>query len=153
MKKKQLNAKAIRYLKQAMVDVASHPTQFNMDSWYNHYLCDGRDAGGCGTAGCIFGWIKLRLIGKRKLEQAFAARDMDVCASVMSALGMNLESSHRLALAQKWPERFRKRHYDLDDRIECLGGRATKQRQQILQLMADNAAERIAHFIKTDGRE
>lgn len=114
--------------------------QFQMSSVFSRYLDNNAEAGGCGTAACIAGWV-LHLTSKnKKLNENkvnFVSTSLKRAGRLIGIPvkpgtdGWNLD--HPLFFVAQWPEPFKSKYQD-----------AVRA-----ETMASIAADRISHFIKT----
>lgn len=84
----------------------------------------------CGTACCIAGWACVLggVTRTRAIYTADTAREL---------LGLNFEDSQRLFFPDGWPKQFTPEEDDFEYNV----------------ITAEQAANRIDHFIATEGRE
>lgn len=91
-----------------------------------------REFAKCGTAACLGGWTVLL---HRKNMTPEKMVESDVQSEASRILGLDCEESERLFLQSQWPEQFR-----------TFKDSGSVQDAQI-------AADRIEHFIQTNGAE
>lgn len=103
-----MNIKLLNEVKRAIL---AHPTQVNMDSWFNSFGPRSVKPKGCGTAGCIAGWA-LYLDAKKKnkpltLQDVWAHwnRTREYESRAASCL-LELDNWERLFLIDEWPDAF-----------------------------------------------
>jgi hypothetical protein len=130
----------IKLLKQVKRHILAEPERFRMDDW------------NCGTAQCIGGWA-CSLAGlkwKRSGEGTHRELATEAEVSKVAALLLDIEAEDcpesiygddseaaRLFYTSSWPDEFRHQYEEAEDR---------RARARI-------AAERIDHFIATNGAE
>ena len=126
--------------------ITAEPKRLDMGEWAT--ACRGRRAPSCGIVGCIGGWAcilsaKGKTMRKRfdvayeKVEEAWGP---DFGEMARRALRLDEDQRNRLFFVDNWPEEFRVAYDNADwDNKHTAMARITKAR--------------IAHFIKTGGRE
>lgn len=105
----------IPVLLQAKADILAHPDQCQMGDFYSQYLDIGEsddgwghglEAGGCGTAACIAGWIMFRVAGCATLADAdsmiWGGEPLDKHA--MRHAGLTEDERHALFFTSGWPQ-------------------------------------------------
>lgn len=146
-KKTKLKLKPnIRLLRRIQQAIVKHHDQFLMSSLFSHFLDDGRDAGGCGTAGCIAGWALHLTAGNKRLDKTHGS-GYGINSSIKKAgelIGVKTTfkkhiMTHPLFFADQWPEPFRSKY----------AGAAYEGTTSNNKKGARIAAGRIEHFIKT----
>lgn len=148
---KQLPNKTIKLLQQVKRAILKEPKQF----WMKHWFKQSHDIPNCRTAACIGGWLytftnsrKKPSSGVKCLSKIIGVIDYDgngnskttnfdgssgVIADTMCELG--IKNYDKLVNFAYWPIQFAKIHEE-----------GTPE-------YAQQAADRIDHFIKTDGQE
>jgi hypothetical protein len=129
-----LSNESIEMLGRIKIEILKEPRQFLMSSFY----ADSQEFGcwdipNCGTAACIGGW---GYAIKHNLSPALASCQRRVMLDHRLAIGINGEQATRLFFMEEWPQRFRE--------TDAMPGTPE---------FAKNAADRIDHFIATDGEE
>lgn len=146
-----LSVKTKHRLKAIMREMAKHPDQVVMHTFFDSSDAVGNPAGGCGTAGCIGGWaMALFYRGKpaaRKIgDVAKLVERSDEWLHACRALGLRQDSGEddrgytapgRLMALDDWPPKYQNAY---DDAKTAKG-------------KAGAVIRRIKHFIKTDGKE
>jgi hypothetical protein len=137
----------IKLLRKIQKRILEEPAQFQMDSWF---LNNPNMIPNCGTAACIGGWAVT--LGKRRKRPSTIACKLASCAphetfrvhhenavlmnsEINKYLRLDDEQRKRLTDFSYWPEKYRK-----------LKSEGSSE-------YAKQAAERIDHFIKTNGEE
>ena len=131
-----MNVELLTRVKEAIL---REPKQFYMGSWfandssyYIHY-----EIPNCGTTACIGGWAVVLGKGFHNPREADEAIGSRIGREPETQLQLTPEEGNRLFFSEHWPEQFR---------IAFDTAETPEQRAQI-------AANRIEHFIKTEGRE
>jgi hypothetical protein len=129
-----MNTKLLKRVREAIVQ---YPEQFDMGNWFENNACSSR----CGTAACIAGWA-VTLANAKYKESPRAAYDEVLNDEVSCPAERVLEllggEANRLFYTMYWPDDFKQAYRDAKyDPVA----------------RARVGAERIDHFIKTQGRE
>lgn len=114
--------------------ILKEPTRFYMGDWnYN-----------CGTAHCIGGWASV-LSGRTPLSAIESFRggtsEQQIAAEL---LRLDYTTASALFHVSSWPPTFKNAYYVIEDKDD---------RTNRNQALAEVAAQRIDHFIATEGRE
>lgn len=136
MNTRKLKASTIKRLKQIIGLVIERPDQIDMESYFNPQ--PSHEVKHCGTTACIAGWaITLKRIGKPEPRQACRLR-INEHVEGWKALGIAESEADRLFYEDSWPENFKRRL--------ARAGTGTDRYARVV-------ADRILHFIKTNGAE
>lgn len=81
-----------RLLHKVQKAILAEPRQFNMDTWFSYFDCEGKPPPGCGTAACIGGWAIA-------LSKNLTPR----------VLGLTVGQADRLFVKYLWPTAYRTR--------------------------------------------
>ncbi len=127
-----INVSLLEKVKEA---VLANPNRVNMEKWFGAEIAGGvyttsleMFKNDCNTTACIAGWA-IFLGNPNNVDYAhFAAADL---------LGLDLPTSDKLFLSHYWPRKF----YSL-----LLSAKTQEEYAQVV-------ADRIDHFIATEGRE
>ncbi len=131
-----MNVELLLEVKKAILE---EPLRIDMDTWANQDL-----AVPCGTVGCIYGWGQALQTGLRGVDLWNYIRDTVIdCAGSRVGPSENPfeitnEQASRLYFWEKWPLEYK-------NRLKVL----FEQTPGYAQVVAD----RIDHFIATEGRE
>ena len=145
--KPALSAVTIRRLRRVAAHICAEPLSY--DQGFAGTPRPGRKSNRhCGTPGCILGWIVA--LYPLTSEQRAAADEMiddgihfrfENFRLAAFILKLDLDAALRLWDHDKWPEKYKE------------VGRTYGFISNFTRLEARNAARRIEHFIKTDGKE
>jgi len=162
--KKKLSKKAIRILRKVQAHILEEPHRLTMQAWGMVHSEAGGTTGyeikddkvpACRTTGCVAGWtifLNNLKLWKDFLKNAKDAGEninlknetepMDVAAEILGlseeeALRLFVFSSRSVGTNEGWPEKFSGRY----------------QRAKTAKTRAKVTAERIEHFIHTNGAE
>lgn len=151
----KLNIKLLKRIKRAIL---KRPDQFEMSWWFSdlHYVNRYRQGrgqpplekiGACGTAGCIAGWAvalhlrkphdKINLSQAKQSSTTHGAYYVSSTAAKLLGIDDNQQASDNLFGLAWWPDEFKLRY------------RSAKTVQEQAQV----AADRIDHYIRTNGAE
>lgn len=125
-----MNTELLMEVRQRILD---EPRQFDMDVFFESHA----DIPNCGTAACIAGWaiaLSEKTTPKEAKNRNFSL-DYEILA--VRALRIDFHQANRLFYVGTWPAEFQSRF-----RMSV----ESDERAQV-------AAERIDHFIKTEGAE
>jgi hypothetical protein len=114
------------------------PDQVYMESFFSHRSAVSDKAGGCGTAGCIAGFLAFRSRKRCKTLEDAANYD-NTAGSAIKYAGLTKPQAIRLFYIQNWPVRFFKAYQ--------------AQKRNGAVAVASVVVKRIEHFIKTQGRQ
>lgn len=137
-----MNTKLLREIQQTFKE---EPKRLDMEGWAHDSF--GPEAPRCNTVGCIAGWAVL-LKEHKKTETFQQARQrfyaevkikprLNYCDRAQRLLKLERTQAYRLFYVNEWPDKFQRDY----NRAETPRGRAKA------------TIARIAHFIKTKGRE
>ncbi len=118
----------IELLEKVKRQILCEPSQFNM----MFFECYG--------VRCILSWaVELSDLDELYID-TFQIKHVMTKASYV--LDIDIEQCHRLGYVERWPEEFRYAYKNVDGQSDVMQ-----------RLRAKIAAERIDHFIATEGRE
>ena len=127
----------IELLEKVKQQILSEPSQFNM----MFFSCDG--------VRCILGWanelydiVDDIMLGKVDSSQVEKYKAGGIVIQACYALDIHLDQCYKIGVVERWPDTFKYAYKNVDGHIEVLQ-----------RLRAKIAAERIDHFIATEGRE
>lgn len=136
----------IPLLKRVKAAILKHPKQFEMADWFSSVLYFGddgqgglkkREAGGCGTAACIAGWVCHIDLESKTLAETDDALGIWASDRATTLLDIPWTKAGRLFHLDYWPSKFQ---------LRVANAKTLKAR-------ARAAADRINWFIKTKGKE
>ncbi len=130
----------IELLEKTRDQILSHPDQVNMQDWFNHKNGLNEEAGGCGTAACIAGWALFVANNAEKLTDLPIPFDAPA-RRAKEALWLSDAEADRLFFTVSWPSPFG---------LALLRARTDFR---TTTAYAQVVADRIDHFIKTEGWE
>lgn len=130
----EMNTKLLLEVKAKILE---EPKQFEMSAYFSNASNSGIEIPNCGTAACIGGWA---ISFSKKLNPNLASAGVvhGWGSEAQKILDLTAPERHQLFYAGNWPEPFRSKFG------EAVAG--SKEAAQI-------AADRIDHFIATEGRE
>lgn len=130
----------IQLLLQVKEQILKEPLQFRMENWFSDV--SPFFIPNCGTTACIGGWAVaiLKQITPREAALENGVTDFSRNAAARYALLLTEAQAERLFYRTSWPDRFR------DDYLWA-------RHNQDMTKAAQVAAERIDHFIATNGNE
>lgn len=111
--------------------ILAEPLKFDMADWFTDDM-----ESPCGTAACIAGHATAIACGAKSLQEG-KRYWFDELPNITGLLGCDWDQKDRLCYVEQWPLIFIKRYRDAGTR---------EKRAQV-------AADRIDHFISTEGRE
>ncbi len=132
----------VKLLKKVRAEILKRPTQVNMQEWFGRKRAKRGfpKIEACGTTGCIAGWIftigqdyNTIKTAKKEFYQTLSFGDVGERAGVLA----EIDNQSDLFFIQYWPEQFQKRLAKAKSPAEY----------------AKVVADRITHFIKTNGDE
>jgi hypothetical protein len=115
----------------------------------------GHEIPNCGTAACIAGWAEtlMKFDTRKKSKKRARPSEMESISSVLLAekLGFDVYMNNRLFYVRSWPQQFQSK-IPSASKTNCvdIGRRFDSLPPEI---RAKIAAERIDHFLATDGKE
>lgn len=135
----------VALLKKIAERIVEHPKFYDQDNWCEPGWVKGTGGGGrygCGTTACISGeaCIVTGRVRVRGGEMILGEDFDDFETEGQAALSLTKEEAQRLFFRENWPLTFNLRYMEARDKLDYAGAACV-------------AAERIAHFIKTKGRE
>lgn len=141
-----MNVKLLRKIKK---EILAEPLRFDMHGWFN---ADDRIAP-CKSTACIAGWtVALDHMGKTTSWKSVIAQrnDGDAEGEARRLLKLDFEQANRLFFIAGWPREFHDRYWEIENTLNYRDIKGARlKRKQLAQI----AAERIDHFIKTGGEE
>lgn len=132
----QLPNKTIKLLQQVKRAILKEPKQFFMKGWFKQYY----DIPNCRTAACIGGWLYIFTNRRKKPSSGvncLSKKQLEVSSYVLieTMHKVGIKNYIRLINFNMWPSQF------------------TTVTEEGTPEYAQQAADRIDHFIKTDGQE
>lgn len=127
-----MNVELLEKVKEAILE---EPLRIDMNTWANE-----DKSVPCGTVGCIYGWgqaITTKLRGKELWEQ-IKRKFATITATLDNPFDISTVQASRLYYEYNWPSEYRDKLLDFEP-----------QTPEYAQVVAD----RIDHFIATEGRE
>lgn len=132
-----MNVELLKSVREAILE---EPLRIDMATW-----ADVSHEAPCGTVGCIYGWAQALSTGLRSYDLAEYVKDhltvrqpTGIMAPDDNPLDLTPEQAKRLYYAEHWPQEYQDMEWE-----------EVPQNPEYAQIVAN----RIDHFIATEGRE